>query len=101
HRFAIRPLARHGIKGISQADNTYRGGDVFHPQTVGVPGTVAALMMPTHDLGNAWPGKLHAAHNLMADHGVVRHFAKFFRSARAGLAEKTLVHSHFADVVQI
>ena len=70
-------------------------------QSVGVTGTVAALVMPAHRLVNFRPGKLYAAHNLMPDHGVVRHLAELLGVQGLGLAEQAAVDRHLAYVVQI
>ncbi len=100
-RFAIRPLAGHGVERVGQADDAHRHGDIFHHQPVRISRAIAAFVMRTHDLRNTRPGKLHAADDLMSDHGVVSHFAKFFGIQRRGLSEQTFVHRNFADVVQI
>src|SRR3954471_7341536 len=58
-------------------------------------------MMPANNFRNLRPRKLNAADNLMSNHGVIGHFTKLFGIERRGLAEQTLIHRYFADVVQI
>src|SRR5450631_527608 len=86
-RFTIRPLTGHGVESVSQSDNADRHGNVFHHQPIWISRTVAALVVGTHDFGNARPGKLYAADDLMSDHRVVSHFAEFCGVERCGFPE--------------
>ena len=70
-------------------------------EPVRIAGTVAALVVPAHNLGNLWPGELHAADDLVADDGVIGHFTKFFGIERRGLAEEAAIDGDFSNVVQI
>src|SRR5207302_9242330 len=96
-----RAFARHGIERVSQSDNPHRHRNIFHQQTIGIPGPIAALMVPANDFRNPRPGKLHPAYDLMADNGVVGHFTKFAGIKRAWLTENVLVDGNFSDAVQI
>ena len=100
-RFAIRALAGHGVKRVGQADDANRHGNIFHHQPVRIARAVAALVVRAHDLRNARPGKLHSAHDLMSDDGVVGHFAKFFGVERGGLSKQPFIHRDLADVMQV
>src|SRR5947208_1272715 len=91
NRFAIRTRAGHGIKSVSQSDDAYRHGHVFHDESVGIPGTVSALMVRAHDFGDARPWELYPAHDLVANDGVIRHLAEFFRVERGGLAKEAII----------
>src|SRR6266850_1001757 len=100
-RFTVGTGADHGVEGVSQGDNPDCLRHLFLVHAVGVAGAVSALMVPAHNFRNLRPRKLDVADNLMSHHGVIGHLAEFLRIERRGLAEETLVHRHFADVMQV
>src|SRR5438270_11279166 len=57
--------------------------------------------MGTHDFGNAGPGELHAAHDLVSDDSMIGHFTELFRIQRRRFAEKTFVDCDFANIVKV
>src|SRR3954447_26234454 len=100
-RFAIWPLARHGIESIGKSDDADRHRDVLHHQAVGISRTIATLMVRAHDLRNARPGELYTADNLMSHNRVIRHLAKLFGIKRCDFSEQTLVDRHLSNIVQV
>src|SRR3989441_4875946 len=87
---AIGALAGHGIECVGKGYDAHRHGHVVHKQTVGVSRAIAALMVPAHNFGNAWPGKLHIAYDLMSNDGVVSHLADSSASSALGLPNMRL-----------
>ena len=57
--------------------------------------------MPADDFGNARPGELHSADNLVADDGVIGHFAEFLGIERSSFCEQPFVNRDLAYVVQV
>src|SRR5262249_40753837 len=78
----VRALARHGVKSVGQSYDAHLHGNIFEDQSIGIAGTIAALVMPANNVRDTRPGKLNTADNLMTDHGVVCHFTKFLRVQR-------------------
>src|SRR5690242_6827535 len=98
---AIRTLARHGVKGVGEADYAYLLRDFVHVQMIGISAAITTFMMRSHDLGNFRPGKLHAGNDFVADHSVICHFLELLLVERSWFTEEALVDGDLADVVQI
>src|ERR1700722_7999570 len=98
---AVRAITGHGVEGVRQTNDAHLHGHIFEKQAVRVARTVAALVVPAHDLRDAWPGKLNPSDNLMPHNGVFRHLAELFGIQRSGFAKQTLVDSHLSDIVQV
>src|SRR6266567_3112468 len=97
----IRALTSHGVESVSQADDSYLHRNIFVEKSIRIAGAVGALVMPAHNLRNAWPRELNAGNDLVPDGCMVSHLAELFRIKRSRLPEQPLINCHLPDVVQI
>src|SRR5882762_7113912 len=100
-RFAVRTRADHGVESVGQGYDPYCLRHFVAMHSVGIAGSVSALMMPADNFRNLGPGELHVADDLMSNHSVIRHLAKLLSIERRWLAEESLVDCYLADVMQV
>ena len=76
--FAIGPFTDHSVESVGQSHNAHSLRHFVPTQTVGIPRSVAAFVMPTHNFRNLRPRELHMTHDLMTHDCVVPHLAVLF-----------------------
>jgi hypothetical protein len=75
-RLPIRAFTGHGVEGVSESDDAHGVREFIDVKLVGIAAAVSALVVVAYYFWYVRPGELHPVDDLVANDGVIGHFAE-------------------------